>query len=488
VPVRKSLPVLLVSLGLTLVMLPLQETIDLSNTALLYVLAVVVIGSRYGRAPAIATALLSALLYAHVFVPPLFSLAITETQYLLAAVIMLMVALLVGHLTASLKNQTEQVQARETQARALYDLARYLTAAQTPVEVEEIASRFLGTALQAVHTRILPESAQAAPPPPLTAALLQSALAGRHTRLSAGSDRQHTLALTPLIASGPPHVLACELPAEQAGSESTRAFLETASSVLTVALERTHFAAIARETELRRAAESLRSSILSALSHDLRTPLTVMLGLADSLALGKASPERQKSMLAALRNQTLSINQLVTNLLDMARLRSGNLELNEAWQPIDEVIGATLQQVRAQWKDREITLDIPPGLPPLHFDAVLIERVLWNLLENAIKYSPADTPVELVVRRIGDCLEVMVCDWGPGLPAEGGEELFGLFRRGQAESSIPGVGLGLAIARSIAEAHGGRVLAENRMGGGACFRLRLPLGSTPSLSDLEDET
>lgn len=213
-----------------------------------------------------------------------------------------------------------------------------------------------------------------------------------------------------------------------------------------------------------------------------------MVGLADTLGLGKVSPERQKSMLAALRNQALSINQLVTNLLDMARLRSGGIELNEAWQPIEEVIGAALQQVRSHWKDREVTLDIPAGLPPLRFDAVLVERVLWNLLENAIKYSPTDTPVELVVRRVGEWLDVMVCDWGPGLPAEGGEELFGMFRRGQAESSIPGVGLGLAIARGIAEAHGGQVLAENRLGGGACFRLRLPIGNPPALEELEEAT
>ncbi|MFD2406343.1 DUF4118 domain-containing protein [Azorhizophilus paspali] len=161
---HKLLLAILVSVGLTLLMLPLQEAIDLSNTALLYVLAVVVVGSYYGRGPAIATALLSALLYAHVFVPPLFSLAITEVQYLLAAVVMLVVALLVGHLTASLKGQAEQMQVRETQTHALYDLARHLSVAQKPTEVEEIASRFLRTALQAEHTRILPESALAAPP------------------------------------------------------------------------------------------------------------------------------------------------------------------------------------------------------------------------------------------------------------------------------------------------------------------------------------
>lgn len=489
VTLRPFLPALLLSAGLTLLMLPLQTDIDLSNTALLYVLLVVVIGSRYGRGPAIAAALASALLYAHVFVPPLFSLAITELQYLLAAGVMLVVALLVGHLTASLKAHAEQVQAREAQARALYDLARHLTAAQTPAEVEGITRHFLETVLQARAVRIVPQSAFAGPPAPLTPALLQAALAARHPLLSAGAGPDRSLVLVPLLAAaGRGYLLACEIPGAAAGAGATRELLETASSVVLVALERTYFAEVARETEMRRSTESLRNSILSALSHDLRTPLTVMVGLADTLGLGKASPERQKSMLAALRNQALSINQLVTNLLDMARLRSGGIELNEAWQPIEEVIGATLQQVRSHWKDREVTLDIPAGLPPLRFDAVLVERVLWNLLENAIKYSPADTPVELVVRRVGEWLDVMVCDWGPGLPAEGGEELFGMFRRGQAESSIPGVGLGLAIARGIAEAHGGQVLAENRLGGGACFRLRLPIGNPPALEELEEAT
>jgi two-component system sensor histidine kinase KdpD len=487
--VRNYLPALLVSLALTLLMLPLQQALDLSNTALLYVLAVVVIGSRYGRGPAIASALLGSLLYAHVFVPPRFSLAITEVQYLLAAGVMLVVAVLVGHLTASLKVRAEQVQARETQARALYELARHLSASLTPAEVAQITSRFLGGVLQASASRIVPESDFAQPPAPLTPALLQSALAGRHPQLSAGSRPADALLLAPLIGSAGPHgVLACELPAAQAGSPATREFLETVASVVAVALERTHFAEMARETELRRSAEALRNSILAALSHDLRTPLTVMVGLADTLTLGKASPERQRSMLDALRSQALSINQQVTNLLDMARLRSGSIELHEAWQPVEEVIGATLRQVRAQWKDREISVDLPPDLPPLRFDAVLVERLLWNLLENAIKYSPADTPVELVVRRVGDWVDLMVCDWGPGLPPEGGEELFGLFRRGQAESSIPGVGLGLAIARGFAEAHGGQVLAENRLGGGACFRLRLPVGNPPTLGELENAT
>lgn len=484
--VRNYLSALLLSLALTLCLLPLQGDLDLSNAALLYVLAVVIVGCRYGRGPAIFSALLSALLYAHIFVPPLFSLAITEAQYLLAALVMLVVALLVGHLTASLKAQTEQVLARERQTRALYDLARSLTASLSPAEVESVSQRFLANTLRAINIRILRDEEILLPAAPLTKALLQSAMVGRHLLSSTGSHPAYSLMLVPLMASAnTPCVLVCEIPVALAGQPMTRALLETAASVITVALERTYAVEVARETELRRSTESLRNTILAALSHDLRTPLTVMVGLADALTLGKASVERERSMLSALRAQALAINQLVTNLLDMARLRSGSIELNEEWQPIDEVIGATLQLVRAQWRDREISVDIAANLPPLRFDAVLVERVLWNLLENAIKYSPTDTQVELIVRQIGIWVDVMICDWGPGLPTVGSEELFGMFKRGQAESCIPGVGLGLAIARGFAEAHGGQILAENRLGGGACFRLRLPIGSPPNLDDLE---
>lgn len=485
---RNYLPALLASVALTLLMLPLQEDIVLSNAALLYVLLVVAVGSRYGRGAAILCALLSSLLYAHVFVPPLFSLAITEAQYLLACAVMLVAALLVGHLTASLKEQAEQVRAGESQARALYELARRLAATLTPEEVAQIASRFLGTALGASQTRVIPENALVRPPAPLTAGLVQAVIAGCHAVAAAGTAPRSSLLLVPLLASaGRYGILACEVDTAQAASQATRELLETTASVIAVALERTHFAEAARQSEVQRSAEALRNSILAALSHDLRTPLTALVGLTDTLALGKVSPERQRSMLDALRGQALSINQQVTNLLDMARLRSGNIELNEAWQPVEEVIGATLQLVRSQWKEREITVDLPPDLPPLRFDAVLVERVLWNLLENAIKYSAADTPVDLIVRRVGDWVDVMVCDGGPGLPQDGSEELFGMFRRGQIESSIPGVGLGLSIARGIAEAHGGEVQAENRPGGGACFRLRLPVGISPSPGEMEDE-
>lgn len=477
---------ILAGAGLTLALMPLRERIDLSNAALLYVLLVVMAGARYSRGPAVATALVGALLYAYVFVPPHFSLAITEIQYLLSASIMLVVALLVGHLTASLKARAEEIQSRERHSRALYELARDLTATLTRTEVEEIAGRFLGQVLLASETRIVTEEEFAHPPRPASPAILQTAVDRGEPLVVPVPERRATLVLLPLLTSGGPHGVMCFLIAPSvAGLESTWELLKTVASVVAVAVERAHFAAVARETEVRMTAEALRNSILAALSHDLRTPLTALLGMADNLALGKVGPERQQAMFQALRGQALAINQQVMNLLDMARLRSGNLELNEAWQPVEEVIGTAVQQVRSQWPEREIAVDIPPDLPPLRFDAVLIERVLWNLLENAMKYSPPQSPVDIVVRPAEDLVDVMVCDRGPGLPLGGEEELFGVFRRGRVESSIPGVGLGLSIARTIAEAHGGQVVASNREGGGACFRLRLPVGSPPRLEDLE---
>lgn len=465
---------------------PLRASIDLSNAALLYVLAVVVIGFRFGRGAAVLSAIVGSLAYAYVFVPPHFSLAITELQYVLSALIMLMVALVVGHLTSTLKRHAELVEQKSQQTRALYDLARQLTGALTPPAIAAITRNFLADSLRSEPVLFLFPEDFAQPQAPADIALVQACVERRRTVSRTQAER--TLMLTPLpAASGVSGMIGIEAPSATLARLGHPELLATMASVVAVALERAHYAGIARETEIKHTAEALRSSILAALSHDLRTPLTALVGMADTLALGKASPERQRHMLESLRNQALSITQQMTNLLDMARLRSGTLELNGAWQPVEEVIGATLQLVREQWRDREVTVDLAAGLPPLYFDAVLIERVLWNLLENAIKYSPPEMPIEIEVRQIDSWVEISVADSGPGLPPGNIEDLFGVFRRGESESSIPGVGLGLSIARSITEAHGGTIDADNRRGGGACFRLRLPIGNPPSIDELDNE-
>ena len=475
----------LLLLVVTLLIAPFRAFIDLSNVALLYVLAVVLAGTRYGRSSAIFAAVLGSLLFAYVFVPPHFSLAITDIQYLLSALIMLGVALLVGHLTADLRAHAETVEAQAAQTKSLYEFAKQLSGTRSSEAVIDAGLRFLAQTVGAQQARfIAPADMHTAPEEPTDAALVASAFDCQHlvTQPLVASDGVN--AVVPLNTLGEQQgAIRFVVPSEQIAGASQRGFIETIGSLMAVALERTHYLEIARDIEVRHAAESLRNTILSSLSHDIRTPLTALVGTADTLMLThNLPPERQQSLLRGLREQAQSIHQLVNNLLEMARLQSGKVETNLAWQPIEEVVGAALQQIRNVTGDRAIELNIAPDLPPLKIDATLMERALWNLLENAVKYSPHNTPIELNIRRTGEMLEIVVCDRGTGLPENGAEALFGLFQRGRAESNVPGAGIGLAIVKSIADLHRGQLDAEARDGGGSCFRLTLPIDRPPKIN------
>ncbi|MDR1994541.1 ATP-binding protein [Azonexus sp.] len=468
----------------TVVLSPFYRTLDLSNAALLYVLGVVVVAIRFGPGAAALASLIASLCFAHVFVPPHFSLAITEPANLVTALLMLSVALLVGHMTARMKRTADYAVQRSREHAMLYDLGQGLAGAPDRQAVIAAARDFYIRLLDASNIHIyLPEDYQDEQAD-ISKQVRECAERREIISRPAGNDRFHALVplATPMGVSG---VFSFEVGSRRLGSQDAVQFIETAASVVAVALERAHYAEHARRSELQNASESLRSSILAALSHDLRTPLTALVGMAETVSLGKISPERQRHMLEGIRDRALSISQQMTKLLDMAKLSAGKLELNTAWQPIDEVVGATLQLVKAQWKEREITVDLPSDLPPVNIDAVLVERVLWNLIENAIKYAPTETPIEMRADRVGETMEIEVCDAGPGLAPETMDRIFDRFQRGKAESNLPGIGLGLSIAKTIIVAHGGSLSAHNRSGGGSCFRIVLPLGTPPCFDTAE---
>jgi two-component system sensor histidine kinase KdpD len=230
--------------------------------------------------------------------------------------------------------------------------------------------------------------------------------------------------------------------------------------------------------------ERLRNSLLAALSHDLRTPLTGLVGLSESLTLSRPPLAAAQLELAnALRDEARRMSTLVANLLDMARIQSGGVKLNLQWQLLEELAGSALHACRWQLGARRVEVRLPRGLPLVRFDAALLERVLCNLLENAAKYTPPEARIaieaDLDVDAGGLCVRVL--DDGPGLPPGREDALFEKFARGQAESPIAGVGLGLAICRAIVEAHGGRMRACNLDAGGACFEFSLPLGDPPPM-------
>ena len=264
--------------------------------------------------------------------------------------------------------------------------------------------------------------------------------------------------------------------------------LDTFARLIAISLERVHYVDVAQSTTVQMESERLRNSLLSAISHDLRTPLAALVGLADSMAMTKPAPTgEQVDIAVSMREEALRMNALVNNLLDMARLQSGAVKLNRQWQPLEEVVGSALKSVRSSLVEHRASVELPEDLPLLELDAVLIERVFCNLLDNAAKYTPNGSSIAIGAAASGASVEVWVADNGPGLPAGKEEMIFKKFERGQKESATSGVGLGLAICRAIIEAHGGRIRAENRRDGGARFVFTLPRGNPPAVDHAEDE-
>ncbi len=235
-----------------------------------------------------------------------------------------------------------------------------------------------------------------------------------------------------------------------------------------------------QETQLHIASERLRNSMLSALSHDLRTPLTALYGMAESLQSTHTDlPPAVLDTLQAMRDQTLHLNSMVSNLLEMARLQSG-IPLRKEWQPLEEVIGSSIKLLKTALKYHRVKVSLPPNLPLLEFDALLMERVLCNLLENAIKYSPPHTVIQITAALMPKQVAINICNAGEGFPTDKLNQLFELFERGNPESTTPGMGLGLSICRTIVEAHHGTIHVANQIDGG-CVSFYLPLGTPPAI-------
>lgn len=493
-PLRAQVVTVFACIGTTALATPLLGYLDLANIVMLFLLTVLLVAVKLGRNAAILASVLSVLLFDIFFVPPRFSLAVSNIQYLVTFAVMLVTALITAHLAAGLRQRAEESQRREQQTQALYQLARQLAGTLTIEQVGEIVQAFLAQQLAAQSAILLPDERA----PALQAiALPDTLLIESHlaqVALTSGqlvrSDEIASLGYAPLYlplraSMRIRGVLAVRF-AENSPEPSaeTTSLLEALASLIAVAVERLHYVEVAQASEVRMLTERLRSSILSALSHDLRTPLTALVGLADSLFLVKpVLPPTALETAQALHEQAERLAGLVSNLLDMARLNAGQVTLRREWQPLEEVVGASIKLLGSGLAGHPLKIELAPDLPLLEFDAVLIERVLCNLLENAAKYSPAASPLELRAALQGDSVEISVLDRGPGFPAQQRDELFEMFVRGASESGKPGTGLGLAICKAIVEAHGGRIAAENRPDGGACVSFTLPRGIPPIVEE-----
>lgn len=485
------------SLTTALAALPLISYLDLANIGLLFLLTVVVVTVRFGRGPSLAAAVTAIAAFDFLFVPPRFSFVIYDWQYLVTFVVMFLIAVMTGKLTADLRYQAAIALQREARSRALYEYARTLSACLQTVQIFDATREAIQAVFCARATLLLPDGAGRLQYPEAGARLKvfdmgvaqwaydHGVPAGLGTDTLPAGELFYLPLVAPMRTRG---VLAVE--PEDAGwfaLPEQQEHLAAFGTLAAIALERVHYVDIAQDTLVRMESERLRNSLLSALSHDLRTPLTSLVGLSESLTRSNPPLSAQQSELAeGLRDEALRMNHLVSNLLDMARIESGQLRLNLQWQTPEEVIGSALHASRMMLAGREVQLVLAPDLPLVRYDAVAIERVLCNLVENAVKYTPPGTRLAVMAEASEGFLKMQVADHGPGLPAGQEELMFEKFVRGERESAKPGVGLGLSICRAIVEAHRGVIRAYNLAQGGACFEFLLPLGTPPAISGMED--
>ncbi len=499
-PVRRPLTEYLQAIGLcvltALVALPLRGWLDKANIVMLFLLAVFVIAVRLGRGPAVLTALLSVALFDFFFVPPHISFSVADAQYLVTFAVMLAVGLITSHLAAQLGERSVAAEAGEREMRVLYALACDLGATLSCEQVGDVLDRFLA-GLGMRGCLLVSESVEASEalcqygsyhPGDYEAGLARAAYRENASVESVALGATEPSALF-LPFSGTTRVrgVLVVVPAATVGTIRTkRPLLSALASLLGVAVERIHFAEVAQQSELDARSEKLRSSLLSSISHDLRTPLTSLVGLADSIAEPRCgAPEEVRETAAIIRDQAHAMHRMVANLLDMARLQSGRVTLNRQWQPLEEVVGSSVRLLGELLARRQLRIDLPAELPLVRFDAVLIERVFCNLLENAAKYSKDGAAIDISARVADSALEVVVCNDGAGFPAGSEEQVFELFARGgRQEMAIPGTGIGLALCRAIVGAHGGTIVAGNH-DGRACVRFTLPQENPPALDGEE---
>ncbi|AXK66124.1 sensor histidine kinase KdpD [Burkholderia sp. IDO3] len=512
--------------AITVIASIVSERLDLTNLVMLYLLGVVFSAVRLGRGPGVLQSFLSVAAFDFFFVPPRMSFSVSDTQYLLTFFGMLLTSLVISHLTSTLTRQASVAQRRERRTGAIYAMARELGAALTTEQIVEIGSRHVGEVFRARVAFLLPDSAdqvrQKIEDPDaavmLTGAELDSDVgqwvydqqkaAGRGTDTLPATAALYLPLKAPMRTRGVLAVASRE-PRELEVPEQQR-MLDAFAAQIALALERVHYVEIARDALVNMESERLRNSLLSAISHDLRTPLTTIVGFSSMLANARAAAprtqtdaaaaergaQREGELVDAIHDEALRMTGIVTNLLDMARLQAGSLQLKRQWSLLEETVGAALAACKRVLAHHPARVSLPADLPLLRMDAVLMERLFTNLFENAAKYTPSGAPLDIGAECVTDdgqpYVRVHVDDHGPGLPAGMEARIFDKFTRGEKESATPGIGLGLAICRAIVEAHGGRIGALNRTGPdgrvtGARFWFTLPVDTPPAVPAVPDD-
>lgn len=472
-----------------------------ANLVMVYLLAVVFVGVRFGALHSIIASVVAVLLYDVLFTTPYYTITVHDTEYLVTFAVMLGVGLLASSLTSRIRRQAKVARRNERRAESLYRLSRRLAAISGISQLVKHAEAAVAELFDAGATIFLPDGKGAVRPltDPSGGSVADASEAAAaqwvydHNQ-PAGSNtgtmpEAKSLYLPLTTPNGIVGVLGIQ-PEDVSTLDSpdARQLFDTCATQIALALERDKLTLQSEETRVQMETEKLRSSLLSAVSHDLRTPLAAIAGAGSSLATSFDSldPSDRQELLETICDESDRLTRLVENLLNMTRLSGVTIHIDKQWHPVDEVVGSALSRLQRHLGERAVETSIPDDLPLGHFDAVLIEQVLINLFENAAKYSPPDSTISIEAESLENGIGLRVADRGIGLQPGDEERVFEMFYRGaQAKPDRRGTGLGLSICKAIVEAHGGRIGARNRTGGGTVVWLELPHDGQPPRIDME---
>ena len=501
---------LLMVAAITLVGFVIRDEIEPGNIALLYQLPVVLSAYWWGRWPAYFTGVFSVLAFDYLFVPPFYTFSVDDMRYLWSFFTFLIVAFVIGGRTELLRREAVAAKLREKNTQALFEFSREIAAViDLDTIVRQLAKRVadaLGRRIMVMlpdekgrlsvyadfrpvegdcHTLRQPiaDSAEAAV---AAWAYEHRRIAGRSTETLSGADNLYIPLATRESVVG---LLGVKV-VEKLITPEQQKLMEAWAALAAIAIERVRLTEKAREATLVLESDRLRTALLNSISHELRTPLASIMGSASTLLESDSlySADERHELLESITDGSKRMNLILSNLLDTARIESGMMKLKYDWCDIEDVIGTALQHLSEQVENRRLEINIREGIPLLQGDCVLLGQVVLNLVDNALKYSPADSSIEIQASSTNEELTVSVADHGIGIPATDMEKIFDKFYRVQhGESSIPGTGLGLSICKSIVEAHGGKIWASNRSEGGAVISFSLPLTKTADPSVLEDK-
>jgi len=494
----------------------LPGALRIANISMLYLIAVLATAVAFGSGPAVVASVLAFLVFDWFFVEPLHQFTVADPQEWVALLLFLATAVVTGQLAAGQRRRAEEARHREREAVLLYDVARLLGGSDLRPALAAIAERLrseLGVDAVAIELADVPggpvsvgDSAAwsggvtsspaqllregAAPTagsragPGQWVAVVPPASAGIRARITrqrvfvvpvvSGADRRGTITIAP----GPRGA--------RFGPTEIR-LLSAVAAHIGQALERDRLRRDATDAEVLRRSDELKTALLNAVSHDLRTPLASILASAGSLRQDDVTwtPEDRSDFIETIEHEAERLNAIIGNLLDLSRMESGILRPDKGWYDLGALVDDVLGRLRPVTGRHRVLVDIPEDLPPVELDYIEIDQVLSNLIENAAKYVPPGKDIEVTARCAGSVIEVAVADRGPGIPAESLPRLFDAFYRATGgHPSVKGSGLGLAVAKGLVEAHRGLIRAENRAGGGARFVFTLPLRDSPAVADL----